>query len=561
MQTLSQKFIEKEIAAITKGQKPFIVKILSEMAKKNPVNAEIICNYIIAEQDEINIASDTKGDKIKRLEHLSRHYLHSISLKNMTKENIQHYLNKLKKLEDKDPTHKWIGTYNSRYNIFLKFFKWIYQPSKQAKQRKTPKCMKGIKPLARNEISSYTADDMWKDHEAAMFLKYCSDLRDKCYMAMAFESSGRPHELLKLTFKDLKIEVDSKNQKFARVILRSNKRGVKPRTVSFTFAIPYIKEWRNKHPFGSNDDAYIFVSLAKKNKMQKITRDGLYKRFNEYYKQKYFPKLLGDGTIPEDDKKIIKEMIENPWNLYVQRHSSLTYIAKYHNLGDPNFREHAGWTPNSPRPEVYLHYFGNETADILLEKKGIKLNGNKGDPLKSIQCPHCSEANQPTNTFCDNCKIALKMEAFYKSSEKELKIESEMKNQLDNMEKRIARWEFNSWIKEYEEKTIQESEKKVKMELVKLRKSEPNNIYGLQRSKEITLSTDEQLTNFKSFYLEREGKDLTEDQIKFLTLKPRNIKVHQVEFIATSDKVLTEKELNDTLGISYKYINDTIDSI
>lgn len=561
MQTLSQKFIEKEIAAITKGQKPFIVKILSEMAKKNPVNAEIICNYIIAEQDEINIASDTKGDKIKRLEHLSRHYLHSISLKNMTKENIQHYLNKLKKLEDKDPTHKWIGTYNSRYNIFLKFFKWIYQPSKQAKQRKTPKCMKGIKPLARNEISSYTADDMWKDHEAAMFLKYCNDPRDKCYMAMAFESSGRPHELLKLTFKDLKIEVDSKNQKFARVILRSNKRGVKPRTVSFTFAIPYIKEWRNKHPFGSNDDAYIFVSLAKKNKMQKITRDGLYKRFNEYYKQKYFPKLLGDGTIPEDDKKIIKEMIENPWNLYVQRHSSLTYIAKYHNLGDPNFREHAGWTPNSPRPEVYLHYFGNETADILLEKKGIKLNGNKGDPLKSIQCPHCSEANQPTNTFCDNCKIALKMEAFYKSSEKELKIESEMKNQLDNMEKRIARWEFNSWIKEYEEKTIQESEKKVKMELVKLRKSEPNNIYGLQRSKEITLSTDEQLTNFKSFYLEREGKDLTEDQIKFLTLKPRNIKVHQVEFIATSDKVLTEKELNDTLGISYKYINDTIDSI
>lgn len=545
MQIQLQQNITKKIETITKDQKPFIVKILTEMAKINSENVEIIYNYIVAEQNEINIASDTKGDKIKRLELLSRHYLHSISFKNMTKENIQHYLNTLKKSEEEDPTHKWIGTYNSRYNIFLKFFKWVYQPSKQAKERKTPKCIKGIKPLTRNEISCYTADDMWKDHEAAMFLKYCNDSRDKCYMAMAFESSGRPHELLKLKFKDLRIEVDSDNQKFARVILRSNKKGVKPRTVSFTFAIPYIKEWRNKHPFGSNDDAYIFVSLAKKNKMEKITRDGLYKRFNEYYKQKYFPRLLDDNTIPEEDKKIIKEMFENPWNLYVQRHSSLTYIAKHHNIGDPNFREHAGWTPNSPRPEVYLHYFGNETADILLEKKGIKINGNKTDPLKSIQCPNCSEVNKPTNTFCDNCKLALKMEAFYKSSEKEL----EINNQLDNMEKRIARWEFESWIEKYEEKVILENEEKAKMKWNELRKSEPNNVYGIQRNKEIVLSTDEQLTNFKSFYLEREGKDLTEERIKILPLKPRNIKVHQVEFITTSDNILTDKELKGTIGI------------
>ena len=103
------------------------------MAKINSENVEIIYNYIVAEQNEINIASDREGDKIKRLELLSRHYLHSISFKNMTKENIQHYLNTLKRAEEEDPTHKWIGTYNSRYNIFLKFFKWVYQPSKQVK--------------------------------------------------------------------------------------------------------------------------------------------------------------------------------------------------------------------------------------------------------------------------------------------------------------------------------------------------------------------------------------------------------------------------------------------
>ena len=72
--------------------------------------------------------------------------------------------------------------------------------------------------------------------------------------------------------------------------------------------------------------------------MEKITRDGLYKRFNEYYKQKYFPRLLDDNTIPRrGQKKIIKEMFENPWNLYVQKHSSLTYIAKHHNIGHIKF--------------------------------------------------------------------------------------------------------------------------------------------------------------------------------------------------------------------------------
>jgi hypothetical protein len=43
--------IDKKISNITKDQKPFIIKILTEMAKGNPENAEVVCNYIIAEQD------------------------------------------------------------------------------------------------------------------------------------------------------------------------------------------------------------------------------------------------------------------------------------------------------------------------------------------------------------------------------------------------------------------------------------------------------------------------------------------------------------------------------
>ena len=149
------------------------------------------------------------------------------------------------------------------------------------------------------------------------------------------------------------------------------------------------------------------------------------------------------------------------------------------------------------------------------------------------------------------------MEAFYKPSEKELKIETEMKNQLDNMEKRIARWEFDSWIDKYEIQKISEIEQKVKKEWEELRQIEPDKVYGISQNKEIIITVYEQLIAFKSFYLEREGKELTEEQIQFLQLKPRNIKTHQVDFLTTSDNIISERKGDDTLGI----FNDVMDYV
>ncbi len=48
---------------------------------------------------------------------------------------------------------------------------------------------------------------------------------------------------------------------------------------------------------------------------------------------------------------------------------------------------------------------------------------------------------------------------------------------------------------------------------------------------------------------------MTEEQIQFLQLKPRNIKVHQVDFLTTSDNVISQRKDDDTLGI----FNDVVD--
>ena len=69
--------------------------------------------------------------------------------------------------------------------------------------------MQGVKQFTRKEKSTYKPSDIWTDEDHALFLKYCPEKRDKCYHAMANDTSARPHELLNLKIKDIKIKISS----------------------------------------------------------------------------------------------------------------------------------------------------------------------------------------------------------------------------------------------------------------------------------------------------------------------------------------------------------------
>jgi integrase len=91
------------------------------------------------------------------------------------------------------------------------------------------------KQLPRKEKSPYKPDDMWTGEEHAIFLKYCPYSRDKCYHAMAFDTSARPHELLSLKIKDIKFKISSDSIQYAEVTV-DGKTG--PRTLPLIDSIP-----------------------------------------------------------------------------------------------------------------------------------------------------------------------------------------------------------------------------------------------------------------------------------------------------------------------------------
>ena len=66
----------------------------------------------------------------------------------------------------------------------------------------------------------------------------------------------------------------------------------------------------------------------------------------------------------------------------------------------------------------YLHYFGNESNESLLEAYGIVSGGQQIDRLRPKQCPNCTEPNKPDSKFCAKCRMVLSYNAYEETVDK-----------------------------------------------------------------------------------------------------------------------------------------------
>jgi integrase len=417
--------LKRKIDSITQYcSKPYFKEALKKLAIANSESANIICEYIIAEQNEMNIKESTKEGKIKILIWLSN-YINKPFGK-MTKEDILNYLNYLRRPLSEDPTHKWVGSYNARQMILNKFFRWLYNPDEpDPRKRISPPCMKGVKKLPRQEKSPYKPSNLWDAREHAIFLKYCPSKRDRCYHAIANDMSARPHEILNLKIKDIVFKITEDGIQYAEVLITGGK--TPPRTIPLIDSMPYVKDWIHDHPTGTNPESWLFVSRGNNAFGSKLTYDGLFGQYKYYYKARYFPKLLEkDETIPEADKAFIKNMLTKPWNLYIFRHSALTEKSQI--LKESVLRDHAGWTMTSKMPQVYIHYFGNESSKSLLEARGVmKEKDSRIVALKSKQCPSCNEPNKSDSKFCAKCRMVLTYDAYNETLDKQQQKDNEIR--------------------------------------------------------------------------------------------------------------------------------------
>jgi integrase/recombinase XerD len=340
------------------------------------------------------------------------------------------FLDHLRKPEASDPLHKWIGTYNIYRMHIVRFFKWLCHPDIEPQKRPKPSVVENVPQLKRKEISIYKPSDLWTNEDDAIFLRYCPSKRMKCYHAVSRDTSCRPHELLKLRIKDIVFKtVASNHYQYAEVFV-NGKTG--SRHLPLINSIPYVKDWLDhEHPQPSNANGVFLCGFGKS--IGRALQTNSLRTIYEKYRQEFFPKLLESPNVPPEDKAKIKELLKKPWNPYVFRHSALTQKSTM--LKEHVLRQHAGWSGRSQMHLKYLHYFGNESSESLLEAYGIIPKDQQAvDVLRPKQCPNCSEPNKPDSRFCANCRMVLTYDAYNETVEDQKQKDDQIKKMQEQFD-------------------------------------------------------------------------------------------------------------------------------
>lgn len=413
--------VEMRIDSVTEGLEAQFANRLRRVSMDNRL---IIIDFLSSMKLEINISYNHKRNYIRLLHKLSKFY-HDKSFKGMTRDDVVSFLNSVRKLEVDDQLHRWIGTYNSYRTLLVRFFKWLYSPDIEPSKRPKPQVIENIALLKRKETSIYKPSDIWMAEDDLLFLQYCPNKRDRCYHAISRDTSCRPSELLKLKLKDIVFKSNG-NRQYAEVLV-NGKTG--SRALPLINSIPYVKDWLDDHPQKGNPNSSLICGFGKS--LGRRIQPEAINRIYASYKKMYFPKLL-DSDIPVDDKRKIRELLAKPWNPYIRRHSALT--EKSTRLKEHVLRQHAGWSPRSNMHQRYLHYFGNESNESILEAYGIVTKDQKlSDALRSKQCPNCSESNKPDSRFCAKCRMVLTYDAYSETVEDMQIKDNEVKNLKEQM--------------------------------------------------------------------------------------------------------------------------------
>jgi integrase/recombinase XerD len=173
----------------------------------------------------------------------------------------------------------------------------------------TPPIISGLKRLNRKEKSSYQAKDLWTCEDDSIFLKYCEDDRLKCYHAIARDTSGRPHEILKIRMGDI-VYKKSSTAIYAEVTIGKSGKTVQ-RTVPLTNSIPFIKSWIQKHPTSTNRKSFLFPSFERQSMYRNIPLKPI--SVGIMYRQlklEFFSRLLTNPDVPEEDKNKIRILLK-----------------------------------------------------------------------------------------------------------------------------------------------------------------------------------------------------------------------------------------------------------
>jgi hypothetical protein len=108
--------------------------------------------------------------------------------RDFTRANVIRYLDQFRKDEDLEPSHKWIGTYNTNLINVIRFFRWLSSPDLEPDKRPKPAVVQKLPKFRRRDISGYKPSDMWTPEQNLLpMLKAYNDYILACYWGQTYQ--------------------------------------------------------------------------------------------------------------------------------------------------------------------------------------------------------------------------------------------------------------------------------------------------------------------------------------------------------------------------------------
>jgi integrase len=240
---------------------------------------------------------------------------------------------------------------------------------------------------------------------------FSNDAKMQAYLTLAFESLGRPQEILYTKIKDCEF-----NDNYAKIwISEHGKEGTG--FLQCIDSYPFLMEWYKQHPLKENPNAFLFLNQSNNGKFTQWKNENINK------KMQYACRKLG-----------IKKQI----TCYSLKRNGITY-RRLRGDSDTQIQHAARWT-STKQLQIYDMSTQQDALNIELEKRGLaapKASTPKGGRK---QCSFCSYDNGFTADFCINCKRPLDRAKIREMSErKERMMENTMIARFDKMEKLMSK--------------------------------------------------------------------------------------------------------------------------
>lgn len=463
------------------------------------------------------------------------------------KQDILNFLNQNKEKNDLFKKQKnlfdeyneaWKKTWNDYLERLSYFFRWYYNyyinKIDEIDEWVTPDFISKIKRIRVKNPNRYDLSQQWSKEELLSIIKYEDDLRNKAIITMLWDFNARNHEICRMKIKDIRFKDKYAEGEVPYYTKTGN------REVLLRASFPYVRDWLEIHPLKTELNAPLICSHKTG---KELHPDTIWNLLN-YLKESILSKIKNELIESEKERKMLLSLINGKkWNPYCIRHSSIDEDGDH--LTDKAFTNKVGLSPQTKRRATYQQKnMSNKIKSDVLKRDGINVNLDK--PVNSTkECPRCSYINGYDVNICKNCTYALSVTEFNKIKEKE-------NSRFDELEKRLAQYEYNNWLKDYKKEKIDEIKIQVKNDWNIKRKENPDKIYGIiPNSKEIKISTDELLNAFKT-----EHKDI---KVELLDISPVYIKVDSLKYVTSSENIISEDKLEEELKINTNDVNHAIE--